>query len=157
MYEIKARVTHHCTEHFALRHTLKSCTDPFLYRSDLVTFRSMLYLPDVCNCTMPYVHRTVPAYAVRYPAQIAGVVALTLVRQPWCAFKLYYYQDLIGAQHLSKCSFGHSVNIHIYIQDIYIYTYIIYIFGYIYTEIRRHGRGKVRQDEHFYFVKYTLL
>ena len=47
---------------------LKSCTDPFLYRSDLVTFRRMLYLPDVCNCTMPYVHRTVPAYALRYPA-----------------------------------------------------------------------------------------
>ena len=60
--------THHCTEHFALRHKLKSCTNPFLYRSDLVTFRRMLYLPDVCNCTMPYVHHTVPAYAVRYPA-----------------------------------------------------------------------------------------
>ena len=75
--------THHCTEHFALRHKLKLCTDPFLYRSDLVTFRRMLYLPDVCNCTMPYVHLTVPAYAVRYPAKIAEVVALTLVRQPW--------------------------------------------------------------------------
>ena len=59
--------THHCTEHFALRHKLKSCTDPFLYRSDLVTYRRMLYHPNVCNCTMPYVHRTVPAYAVRYP------------------------------------------------------------------------------------------
>ena len=49
-------------------HKLKSCTVPFLYRSDLVTFRRMLYRPDVCNCTMPYVHRTVPAYAVQYPA-----------------------------------------------------------------------------------------
>ena len=54
-------VTHHCTEHFALRHKLKSCTVPSLYRSDLVTFRRMLYRPNVCNCTMPYVHRTVPA------------------------------------------------------------------------------------------------
>ena len=54
-------LTHHCTEHSALRHKLKSCTVPFLYRSDLVTFRRMLYRPDVCNCTMPYVHRTVPA------------------------------------------------------------------------------------------------
>ena len=74
--------THHCTEHFALRHKLKSCTVPFLYRSELVTFRRMLYRPDVCNCTMPYVHRTVSAYAIRYPAQIAEVVALTLVRPP---------------------------------------------------------------------------
>ena len=59
--------THHCTEHFALRHKLKLCTDPFLYRSDLVTFRRMLYLPDVCNCTMPYVHRTVPAVCRTVP------------------------------------------------------------------------------------------
>ena len=62
-------VTPHCTEHFALRHKLKSCTVTFLNRSDLVTYRRMLYRPDVCNCTMPYVHRTVP-------------VALILVRQP---------------------------------------------------------------------------
>ena len=74
--------THHCTEHWALRHKLRSCTVPFLYRSDLVTFRRMLYRPDVCNCTMPYIHRTVLAYAVRDPAQIAEVVALTLVRPP---------------------------------------------------------------------------
>ena len=39
----------------------------------------MLYRPDVCNCTMPYVPRTVPGYAVRDPAWIAEVVALTLV------------------------------------------------------------------------------
>ena len=41
---------------------------PVLYRSDLVKSRRMLYSPDVCNCTMPYVPRTVPAYAVRDPA-----------------------------------------------------------------------------------------
>ena len=64
----KTDFTHHCTEHFTLRHKLKSCTVPFLYRSDLVTFRRMLYRQDVCNGTVPYVHRTVPAYAVRYPA-----------------------------------------------------------------------------------------
>ena len=39
----------------------------------------MLYQPDVCNCTMPYVPRTVPAYAVRDPAYTAEVFALTLV------------------------------------------------------------------------------
>ena len=39
----------------------------------------MLYCPDVCNCTMPYVPRTVPAYAVRDPAFTAEVFALTLV------------------------------------------------------------------------------
>ena len=39
----------------------------------------MLYRPDVCNCTMPYVPRTVPAYAVRDPAYTAEVFALTLV------------------------------------------------------------------------------
>ena len=39
-----------------------------LYRSDLVKSRRMLYRPDVCNCTMPYVPRTVPAYALRDPA-----------------------------------------------------------------------------------------
>ena len=39
----------------------------------------MLYSPDVCNCTMPYVPRTVPAYAVRDPAYTAEVFALTLV------------------------------------------------------------------------------
>ena len=26
--------THHCSEHQALRHKLKSCTGPILYRSD---------------------------------------------------------------------------------------------------------------------------
>ena len=40
----------------------------------------MLYRPDVCNCTMPYVPRTVPAYAVRDPAYTAEVFALTLVQ-----------------------------------------------------------------------------
>ena len=39
----------------------------------------MLYRPDVCNCTMPYVPRTVPAYAVRDPANTAEVFALILV------------------------------------------------------------------------------
>ena len=40
----------------------------------------MLYRPDVCNCTMPYVPRTVPAaYAVRDPAYTAEVFALTLI------------------------------------------------------------------------------
>ena len=67
------------TEHKALRHKLKSCTVPFLYRSDLVKSRRMLYRPDVCNCTTPYVPRTVPAYAVRDPAYTAEVFALTLV------------------------------------------------------------------------------
>ena len=64
----------------ALRHKLKSCTVPFLYRSDLVKSRRMLYRSDVCNCTMPYVPRTVPAYAVRDPAYTAEVFALTLVQ-----------------------------------------------------------------------------
>ena len=40
----------------------------------------MLYCPDVCNCTMPYVCRTVPAYAVWYPAYTAELFALTLVQ-----------------------------------------------------------------------------
>ena len=40
----------------------------------------MLYRPDVCNCTMPYVRRTVPANAVRDPAYTAEVFALTLVQ-----------------------------------------------------------------------------
>ena len=39
----------------------------------------MLYRPEVCNCTMPYVPRIVPAYAVRDPAYTAEVFALTLV------------------------------------------------------------------------------
>ena len=39
----------------------------------------MLYRPDVCNCTMPYVSRTVPAYAVQDPAYTAEVFALILV------------------------------------------------------------------------------
>ena len=39
----------------------------------------MLYSPDVCNCTMPYVPRTVPAYAVWDSAYTAEVFALTLV------------------------------------------------------------------------------
>ena len=40
----------------------------------------MLYRADVCNCTMPYVPRTVPAYAVRDPAYTPEVFALTLVQ-----------------------------------------------------------------------------
>ena len=40
----------------------------------------MLYCPDVCNCTMPYVPCTVPAYAVRDPAYTAEVFPLTLVQ-----------------------------------------------------------------------------
>ena len=44
----------------------------------------MLYRPDVCNCTMPYVPRTVPAYAVRDPAYTAEVVALSLVEIDVC-------------------------------------------------------------------------
>ena len=67
------------TEHRALRHKLKSCTVPILYCYDLVKSGCMLYRPGVCNCTMPYVPRTVPAYAVRDPAYTAEVFALTLV------------------------------------------------------------------------------
>ena len=67
------------TEHRALRHKLKSCTVPFLYRSNLVKSRRLLYRPDVCNFTMPYVPRTVLVYAVRDPANTAEVFALTLV------------------------------------------------------------------------------
>ena len=52
---------------------------PVLYCSDLVKSRSMLYRPDVCNCTMPYVPHIVPAHAVRDPAYTAEVFALTLV------------------------------------------------------------------------------
>ena len=68
------------SKHRALRHKLKSCTVPILYRSDLVKSRRMLYRPNMCNCTMPYVPRTVPAYAVRDPAYTAEVFALTLVQ-----------------------------------------------------------------------------
>ena len=56
-----------------------SCTVPILDRSDLVKSWRMLYRPDVYNCTMPYVPRTVPAYAVRDRAYTAEVFALTLV------------------------------------------------------------------------------
>ena len=68
------------SEHWALRHKLKSCTVPILYHSDLVKSRRMLYRPDVCNCTMPYVPRTVSAYAIRDPAYTAAEFALTLVQ-----------------------------------------------------------------------------
>ena len=68
------------TEHRALRHKLKSCTIPFVYRSELVKSRRMLYSPNVCNCTMSYLPRTVPAYAVRDPAYTAEVFALALVQ-----------------------------------------------------------------------------
>ena len=84
------------TEHKALRHKLKSRTVPFLYRSDLVKFRRMLFRPDVCNCTMPYVPRTVPAYAVRDPAYTAEVFALTLVEMDvkHAAIKIDFYSPL---------------------------------------------------------------
>ena len=39
----------------------------------------IMYRPDVCNRTMPYVPRNVPAYAVRDPAYTAEVFALTLI------------------------------------------------------------------------------
>ena len=39
----------------------------------------MLYRPDMCNCTLPYAPRTVPAYAERDPAYTAEEFALTLV------------------------------------------------------------------------------
>ena len=92
----KVGEVHHAplTEHRALRHKLKSCTVPFLYRSDLVKSRRMLYPPDMCNCTIPYVPRTVPAYAVRDPAYTAEVFALTLVEidvtYPMC-YREYLY------------------------------------------------------------------
>ena len=79
------------TEHRALRHKLKSCTLPFLYRSDLVKSRRMLYSPDVCNCTIAYVPRTVPANAVRDPAYTAEVVALTLVEIKVLSVYRYYH------------------------------------------------------------------
>ena len=50
----------------------------------------MLYRPDVCNCTMPYVPRTVPAYAVRYPAYTAEAFALTLVEIDVMSFKIIF-------------------------------------------------------------------
>ena len=71
---------HRCSEHWALRHKLKSFTLPILYRSDSVKSRRMLYHPHVCDCTMPYVPRTVLVYAVRDPAYTAEVFALTLVQ-----------------------------------------------------------------------------
>ena len=63
---------------------------PVLYRSDLVKSRRMLYRPDVCNCTMPYVPRTVPAYAVRDPAYTAEVFAFTLVEIGVCRTDLAF-------------------------------------------------------------------
>ena len=80
VYTVHAKLS----EHRALRHKLKSCTVPILYRSDLVKSPRMLYRPNVCNCTMPYVPRTVPAYAVRDPAYTAEVFALTLVQIDVC-------------------------------------------------------------------------
>ena len=64
-------------EHRAVRYKLKSCTVPIFVL--LVTSLLLLYCPDVCNCTVPYVPRTVPVYAVQDPAQTAEVVDLTLV------------------------------------------------------------------------------
>ena len=62
-------------EHRAVRYKLKSCTVPILVPLRLSNIPVLLYRPDVCNCTVPYVPRTVPAYAVRDPAQTGEVVA----------------------------------------------------------------------------------
>ena len=66
-------------EHRAVQYQLKSCTVPIFVPFQLsnipafVPFRlynipALLYRPNVCNCTVPYAPRTVPAYAVRDPA-----------------------------------------------------------------------------------------
>ena len=53
----------------AVRYKLNHVPSRFLYRSEFVTSWRLLYRPDVCNRTMPYIPRTVPAYAVvRDPA-----------------------------------------------------------------------------------------
>ena len=98
------------TKHQALRHKLKSCTIPFLYRSDLVKSRRMLYSPDVCNCTMLYVPRTVPAYAIRDPAYTAEVFALTLVKID--VMYMYCMDSLPEERHIRSgspvCSWFHA-------------------------------------------------
>ena len=55
-------------EHQAVRYKLKSCTVPIFVPFRLSNIPALLYRPDVCNCTVPYAPRTVPAYAVRDPA-----------------------------------------------------------------------------------------
>ena len=68
----------HCkAEHRVVRYKLKSCTAPIFVRFRLSNIPVLLNLPNVCNCTVPYAPRTVPAYAVRDPALTAEVVA------PW--------------------------------------------------------------------------
>ena len=59
----------------AVQYKLNLVPSRFLYRSDFVTSRRLLYRPDLCNCIVPYIPRTVPAYAVWDPAQTAVVVA----------------------------------------------------------------------------------
>ena len=55
-------------EHRAVRYKLKSCTVPIFVPFRLSNIPALLYRPDVCNCTVPYLPRTAPAYAVRDPA-----------------------------------------------------------------------------------------
>ena len=43
----------------AVRNKLNYVPSRFLYHSDFVTSRHLLYSPDVCNCTAPYIPRTV--------------------------------------------------------------------------------------------------
>ena len=59
----------------AVRCKLNHVPSRFLYRSDFVPSRRLLYRPDVCNCTVPYIPCTVTEYAVRDPAYTAVVVA----------------------------------------------------------------------------------
>ena len=53
----------------------KSCTVPIFVPLRLCTVpafvvpsRRLLYRPDVCNCTVPYIPHAVPKYAARDPA-----------------------------------------------------------------------------------------
>ena len=62
-------------EQWAVRYQLKSCTVPIFVPFRLSSIPALLYRPDACNCTKPYIPHTVPAYAVRDPAQTAEVVA----------------------------------------------------------------------------------
>ena len=49
----------------AVRYKLNHVPSRFLYHSDFVTSRRLLYHPDMCNCTMPpYIPCTIPACAV---------------------------------------------------------------------------------------------
>ena len=47
----------------------KSCTVPIFVPFRLCNgLAFVVHIPDMCNCTVPYIPRTVPAYAVRDPA-----------------------------------------------------------------------------------------